>query len=60
MATLSIRDRVGAGGNYAPKPLQAMKAQSSCFAVCQNKVNIGILTLASPRLNILLWLLLKY
>lgn len=50
----------GGGRSYVPKPLQVIKVQSSCFTICQNKVNIGILTLASSRLNILLWLLLKY
>lgn len=32
-----------------PKHLQVIKAQSSCFAICQNKVNIGILKLASNQ-----------
>lgn len=54
------RECGGGRGSYAPRPLQVIKAQPSCLAICQNKVNIGILILASSWLNILLWLLLKY
>lgn len=54
------RAREGRQGELCAKALRVIKVQSSCLAICQNKVNIGILVLASSRLNILLWLLLKY